>query len=155
MSDTITATTAPSRRQRLATFNARHSHELFSVAKSFVDTFSPAFPPIRRMIRLGDKATRFDFACVVSVLCKHADDLTAIAPMIESIGDQLQDYGFTPAHVPAAKAALMCALSDCCGADWTPEMERDWSTVCDEFCACMNLRAAGHAMRPVQLSMAA
>ncbi|HMN40055.1 MAG TPA: globin [Phycisphaerales bacterium] len=147
--------TVTTRRQRLATFNARHSHELFSIARAFVDRLAPVFPPVVRLMRLADKTSRFDFGCAVSTLCKHADDLSAVAPMVETIGGHLHDNGFTASHAPAARAAFMDALRECCGPDWTPEMERDWSEVCADFFARMNLRAPAMPARRAPLSMAA
>lgn len=139
---------APSRRQRLATFNARHSHELFSIARAFVDRLAPAFPPVARMIRLDDKTDRFDFACTVSMLCKHADDLSAIAPTIEAIAAHLRSQDFTAAHAPEARAALIGALRHFSGADWNAQHEQDWCEVCNEVLEVMNLPAAGpRAMR--------
>jgi hypothetical protein len=140
----VSETTA---QRRLATFNARHSHLLFPIARAFVARFEKAFGPIRSMVDLETKAERFDFGCVVATFCKHAHDLGAMSPMIEAIGERLSAFGFTRAHVPAARSAFLQALREHSGAAWTAEIERDWAGVVDDFFGRMSFEEAARPMR--------
>jgi hypothetical protein len=144
-------THAATRRQRLANFCAHHSQCLFPMAESFVQRMDPVFPGVRRMVRVNGRAARFDFACVVSTLCKHADHLPAIAPMIESMGEQMAGMGFTAMHVGPAKEAFIAAVREHSRESWTAELENDLGEVCDEFFACMNVRSGA----PMVMRMAA
>ncbi len=142
MTDSTTPANTPTRRQRLATFNACHSHEVFSIARAFVDRLAPAFPGIRPMVALGCKTDRFDFACVVSEFCRNLNDLSAMSPVIEAVGERLAARGFTPAHIPIARAAFMHALRECAGHEWSAQIEQDWSAVVGEFFGCMKFGEA-------------
>jgi hypothetical protein len=134
--------------QRLATFNAHHSHALFLIAQTFIDQFAPAFPPVRTLVNLETKADRFDFACVVSALCKHAHDLDAVIPIIDSIGECLGAHGFTTAHTAPARAALLSALRRHAGKELTIQLEQDWTEVVNAFFARMDLVQA----RPMRMA---
>lgn len=134
------------RSRRLATFIAHHNRYFFEIAGMFVEELARSFPPVRAMLPLGSRVERHRTAWAIAFVLKNVRDLGAIAGQIDGAGARLARFGFTAAHLPGAREALITALRRHAGLAWTLELQDDWTVVVEELAAGMNL-AAGERRR--------
>jgi hemoglobin-like flavoprotein len=140
-----TASTQPTRRQRIATFNAAHARSIFPIAAAFADRFAGAFPPSRGMFRLSTKTERHEFACAVADLCKNIEELGTSWPALGAIGRTLASRGFSTADISAARMCFLASIREHAGDDWNAQIEQDWSHTADRLIECMKLPRSSRA----------
>mmetsp|Transcript_8154 Transcript_8154/g.26921 ORF Transcript_8154/g.26921 Transcript_8154/m.26921 type:complete len:196 (+) Transcript_8154:94-681(+) len=77
------------------------------------------------------KAHTLNVMQTLSAAVYGLSDLSALAPVLETLGEQHLGYGVLPEHYAAAGSALLATLRVGLGDDFTPSVETAWRDVYD------------------------
>lgn len=117
--------------------------DLPAVAGDFYRRAFAADPNLAELFRAepGRQQARFakELATIVESI-RRLDDFVARA---EALGVRHKGYGVKPAHYRVMGEALLGALQDALGDDWTPDVAEAWSMAYNLTAETMMLGAAG------------
>jgi hypothetical protein len=131
-------------RQRLATFVAQHSRDLFPIAEAFAERLCQVWPGARGLFRLDNKTERFAFAMVVSDMCKNVDRLDERSYGVAMMRRRMARAGMAQGQMGMVRGAFVDTLRQHAGTTWDGQMERDWNEVMDR---CLGPAASERPMR--------
>jgi hemoglobin-like flavoprotein len=98
------------------------------LASRFYGRLFETDPSTQPMFR-GDMADqRKKLMQALAVVVKGLDDLSAIVPAIQSLGQRHVAYGVTLSHWDSVGGALLWALEDAFGEAFTPEVRDAWAS---------------------------
>lgn len=72
-------------------------------------------------------AQRMKLAQTLTVVVKALDDLDRLLPAVAALGKRHTQYGVEDRHFDSVGEALVSALSDVSGEDFTPELRAAWT----------------------------
>ena len=75
------------------------------------------------------------------------DNLEGLAPVLQDLGRRHADYGVSDSHYDSVGAALLWALEQGLGDDWTPEAKDAWTTAYGLIAETMRAAAEQQAAR--------
>ncbi|HIP79289.1 MAG TPA: hemin receptor, partial [Kiloniellaceae bacterium] len=75
------------------------------------------------------------------------DNLEGLAPVLQDLGRRHADYGVSDSHYDSVGAALLWALEQGLGDDWTPEAKEAWTTAYGLIAETMRAAADQQAAR--------
>lgn len=89
-----------------------------------------AHPELRTMFHRNTPGAQAKmFAQKLTALVDHLDDPAWMGREIPALSASHAGYGVTPAMYPPVGEALIGALRDACGDEWTDDAERAWAEV--------------------------
>jgi hemoglobin-like flavoprotein len=66
---------------------------------------------------------------MIGVTVRGLDRLDGVVPTLRDLGRRHVGYGVRPEHYETASRALLSALENCLGGDFTPEVREAWAAV--------------------------
>lgn len=111
-------------------------------------------PSLRALFR-GDMARQRSRLALAIVMVVHGlKNQDAIVPVLEELGRRHVDYGVEPEHYATVGEAVLWALEQALGDDFTAEVKEAWATAYGLIARTM-IEAAGRACAPVRTPRAA
>lgn len=96
-------------------------------AKSFYSTLFEIAPETRSLFPLDLSAQRGKLVDELVFLISAAGDLDGFVERARELGRRHVDYGVEHADYDAVGAALLAAVAERSGSEWTPEHHQAWS----------------------------
>lgn len=100
-----------------------------TAATLFYDRLFELDPSTRQMFKHDMAAQRKNLMQMISVAVASLDRLDDIVPAVKALGKRHIQYGVTTDHYQTVGAALLWALEQGLGADFTPEVKEAWAAV--------------------------
>lgn len=124
--------------QRVRSHGARIDRFAFQIADRFLDAFFARCPHLRLPAgRFGSSpdVQRRRVAHRWAWFVRRLGELDRQSPELEALAAWLAARGVRSSDFAAARAALLEALRDQCGSDWTDRHEADWGAAFDACAA--------------------
>ncbi|NEX23294.1 hemin receptor [Thiorhodococcus mannitoliphagus] len=115
-------------------------------AERFYSRLFEHYPEIKALFQEDMIEQRRKFMAMLDTAVDALDDLDAVLPAIEDLGAQHASYGVTDADYDKVADALLWALSQELGADFTPEVRAAWTEVYMALAGAMQEGAAVQCM---------
>jgi hemoglobin-like flavoprotein len=114
------------------------------LADAFFARLFKAHPPLRAMFPTDSTRRNQDLLAGLETLIRSANRLNVIENSLMDFGARNQHSGILPHHYGMARDAMLDAMHQTMGADWTSELEDAWSTMLN-VCSSVVIRGAGRA----------
>ncbi len=98
-----------------------------TAADLFYDRLFHIAPEVRPMFPADLSEQKRKLIQMLAVAVGGLSKLEEIVPAVEDLGRRHVGYGVVPAHYGSVGAALLWALKQGLGADFTPEVETAWA----------------------------
>ncbi len=109
---------------------ARSFRRLLPKATRFMDrVYASLFaghPELRSMFPsdLGEQQAKL--LATLNLVVEQLASPEALLPQLHELGRYHADLGVRPAHYPLIVTAIVQAMADVAGPDWTPELDAEW-----------------------------
>ncbi|MGE0039609.1 MAG: globin domain-containing protein [Vicinamibacterales bacterium] len=113
--------------RRVQAHHQQVASETGALAAYFYEELFARVPGARGFFPADLTAQRAHFDASIALVIRNLANLDALVPSLRELGAQHLQWGAQPAHYPAARAALVAALRRMPGADWSEQLERDWT----------------------------
>ena len=116
-------------------------------ADIFYDRLFEIAPELRSLFpgNLADQKKKF--VTMLATLITNLHEFGKIAPVIADLGKRHVDYGIISAHYEPFGTALLAALEDCLGVDFTPPVKAAWTKAYGSLADVMKQAAASFPPR--------
>lgn len=114
------------------------------LATAFFARLFKAHPPLRPLFPIDTMRRNQDLMTALGTLAKNAHRLDALEHMLTEFGARNERSGILPHHYGMARDAMLDAMHETAGGEWTQELDASWSTVLNAA-SSMILRGAGRA----------
>lgn len=94
----------------------------------FYDRLFALDPSLRSLFPTDMAEQRAKLLATLGLAIKSLDDLPALLPALDALGERHVGYGVQPAHYETVGAALLETLSLGLGEGFTPEVREAWAT---------------------------
>jgi len=134
--------------QRVRSHGAGLNARAFELADRFLDAFFAACPHLRvpnNRFRGTPDRQRRGVAHQWAWFVRHIGELDHVTPELEALACYLHARGVSDADFRLARGALLDALRDLCGSNWTSQLEADW-TAAFEACLHRMTRTDSHTL---------
>ncbi len=84
-------------------------------------------PSLRALLPRDHWQRSHDLVALLGMVVKNASRPEQIQNALMDFGAKAQRVGIMPQHYGLARRALLDSMKDVLGADWTPEVEGDWT----------------------------
>jgi hemoglobin-like flavoprotein len=101
------------------------------MTRTFYDRVFELAPETRTMFKTDIKEQGRKFIQMLAVLVGGLERMPEIVPGLNAMGKRHIGYGVAKAHYPVIGNALLWAIKDTLGTDFTPEVEAAWRAVYD------------------------
>jgi hemoglobin-like flavoprotein len=101
--------------------------DLDALAAAFYERALAADPTLAAMFTTDPAVQRARFAAELSEIVRSIRSLDMFGPAARTLGARHRSYGVRAAHYRLMGGALLSALADASGEDWTPELEEAWT----------------------------
>jgi nitric oxide dioxygenase len=107
-------------------------NKLFEMAPETRSLFSPEMAEQHsKFMSVVKELVSLHLRSLISLPVTLMNDSEAAMPAIHSLGKRHTKFGVTPAHFDLMRAALMDALADVIGDEFTPELRDAWESAFD------------------------
>jgi hemoglobin-like flavoprotein len=93
----------------------------------FYERLFAAAPEVRPLFPNDMRRQKTMLLGALVLLRKSLRNLDAIVPKLRELGARHVAYGTVPAHYPIVGGALLGAMAQLAGEQWTPEIEAAWA----------------------------
>jgi hemoglobin-like flavoprotein len=109
----------------------QRSHDALSaravdLSSRFYDRFFAADPGVRRLFPDDLTRQRAHFDAALAMVVRNLDDVQVLSASLRDLGAQHLKWGAQPHHYFAVREALVAALNELSGDDWSAALEQDW-----------------------------
>jgi len=104
------------------------------------------YPDTREMFPVSMASQRGKLAHALGQIVADVDNLDDLLPFLHQLASDHRKFGVVAKHHPAVRESLLATLEHFLGADWTPQLARDWEVAYDTVAAAM-VEAAERAER--------
>jgi methyl-accepting chemotaxis protein len=101
-----------------------------------------AAPTVRPLFPRGMETQKKMLLSALVLLRRSLRNLDEIVPTLHDLGARHVAYGARPEYYPVVGAALIEAMAEIAGPDWSPEYEQAWSAAFDVVAGAMLAGAA-------------
>jgi NAD(P)H-flavin reductase/hemoglobin-like flavoprotein len=106
-----------------------------------------AHPHLRELFPMSMAGQRDRLVGALARVVSRVDELAAVVPFVEGLGDDHRRFDIKPDHYPPVGEALLATLAHFLGPAWTPELAADWTAAYETLAAVMT-GAAERAQGP-------
>ena len=99
-------------------------------------------PEVRSLFPHDLMAQKKIFITMLSAMVTNLNEFEKIAPVVEDLGMRHADYGVVAKHYEPFGAALLWALGECLGGDFTPPVRTAWTKAYRTLAGTMTRAAA-------------
>jgi methyl-accepting chemotaxis protein len=99
-------------------------------------------PTVRPLFPRGMETQKKMLLSALVLLRRSLRNLDEIVPTLHDLGARHVAYGARPEYYPVVGAALIEAMAEIAGPDWSPEYEQAWSAAFDVVAGAMLAGAA-------------
>lgn len=109
----------------------QRSHDALSaravdLSSRFYDRLFASDPSLRRLFPDDLTRQRAHFDAALALVVRNLDDVDVISASLRDLGAQHVKWGAQPHHYFAVQDALVAALEELSGDDWSAALEQDW-----------------------------
>ncbi|MDB5328761.1 MAG: hemoglobin-like flavoprotein [Phycisphaerales bacterium] len=97
----------------------------------FYDRLFTIAPETRELFKSDPEVQRQHFSAALAVILKNVTMLDVLTEPLRQLGSGHAMVGVRPHHYPIVRDAMLHAMSEILGSDWTPELADDWRDVFD------------------------
>lgn len=113
------------------------------VAQLFYARLFQAQPELRAMFRNDLALQRQKLMDTLVLAVRSLDDISGLVPELKQLALRHRDYGVTTEHYELVGNALLSALAETFGPEWTPELQWAWGDIYWVIAKAMQLHASG------------
>ena len=92
----------------------------------FYERLFAADPGVRRLFPEDLTRLRAHFHAALALVVRNLDDMDVLAQSLRDLGVQHVHWGAQPKHYFTVREALLTALKELSGDDWSDELDQDW-----------------------------
>ena len=92
----------------------------------FYERLFAADPGVRRLFPEDLTRLRAHFHAALALVVRNLDDVEVLGQSLRDLGVQHVHWGAQPKHYFTVREALMTALKELSGEDWSVELDQDW-----------------------------
>ena len=96
------------------------------VPSRFYERLFAAAPEVRRLFPQDLTRLRAHFHAALALVVHNLDDVEVLAQSLRDLGVQHVHWGAQPGHYFIVREALVTALKELSGDDWSAELDQDW-----------------------------
>ena len=122
-------------------------NDAIAMADDFYARLFAADPSARELFTDGPDVMAVKFSAELAALVEAISSFPDFAPRVRDLGSRHAGYRVQTRHYGAAREALIGALADHLGDDWTPDVEGAWRRAYN-LVAEMMMAAATHSGAP-------
>lgn len=108
----------------------------------FYERLFAADPGVRGLFPEDLTRLRAHFHAALALVVRNLDDMEVLAQSLRDLGVQHVHWGAQPRHYFTVREALVTALKELSGDDWSTELEQDWRDAISTIAAHMLQGAA-------------
>jgi hemoglobin-like flavoprotein len=105
-----------------AALSARHA----DLTSRFYELLFAADPVVRRLFPDDLTRQRAHFDAALALVVRNLDDVEVLAASLRELGVQHLHWGAQPRHYFSVQEALVTALKELSGDDWSAALDQDW-----------------------------
>jgi hemoglobin-like flavoprotein len=120
----------------------------------FYERLFAAEPVVRRLFPEDLTRLRAHFDAALALIVRNLDNVEVLAASLRDLGVQHVHWGAQPSHYFIVQEALVTALKELSGDDWSPELDQDWRDAIGTIAsfmlqgAAIETATAAEAIRP-------
>jgi nitric oxide dioxygenase len=114
------------------------------LATAFFARLFKVHPPLRALFPLDTTRRNQDLMSALGTIAKNAHRLSALEHLLMEFGARNQHSGILPHHYGMARDAMLDAMHETAGEEWTAEHEEAWNAVLNVTSSVV-IRGAGRA----------
>ena len=92
-----------------------------------------ARPETRKLFKIEMDVQRQHLAAALALIVRNLYILDALTEPIQELGIYHAQVGVLPEHYPIVRDAMLAALGEALGDDWTDELEKDWRALIEKL----------------------
>lgn len=96
------------------------------VPSRFYERLFAAAPEVRRLFPEDLTRLRAHFHAALALVVHNLDDVEVLGQSLRDLGVQHVHWGAQPGHYFIVREALVTALKELSGDDWSAELDQDW-----------------------------
>ncbi|HEX8323535.1 MAG TPA: globin domain-containing protein [Tepidisphaeraceae bacterium] len=107
------------------------------MTRLFYENLFAAAPDTRALFKVNMDVQRQHFAAALAVILRNLTMLDVLSEPLRELGIGHARIGVRPHHYPVVRDAMLVAMGQTLGDEWTPELAADWSGLLDKVSVIM------------------